>query len=97
MTESKKLKVTEISLRMKALVSWKRKGAVIHRCYEFKDFVQAMKFVTAVARAAESARHHPDIDIRWNRVTLALSTHDVGGLSAKDFDLAVVFDRLAAR
>ena len=55
-----------------------------------------MKFVNAVAAAAESAQHHPDIDIRWNKVTLALSTHDAGGLTEKDFALARHCDTLAA-
>ena len=53
-----------------------------------------MKFVNAVAKAAEKACHHPDIDIRWNKVTLALTTHDAGGLTEKDFDLARKFDRI---
>jgi 4a-hydroxytetrahydrobiopterin dehydratase len=54
-----------------------------------------MKFVDAVAVAAEQAWHHPDIDIRWNKVTLALTTHDAGGLTQKDFDLARQFDQLS--
>ena len=55
----------------------------------------AIEFVTAVAKLAEKAWHHPDIDIRWNKVTLALTTHDAGGLTEKDFKLAKQFDRLA--
>ena len=54
-----------------------------------------MKFVNVVAKLAEKAGHHPDIDIRWNRVTLGLTTHDEGGLTAKDFTLATRFDRAA--
>ena len=53
-----------------------------------------LKFVNAVAEPAEKANHHPDIDIRWNKVTLVLSTHDAGGLTEKDFSLAKQFDRL---
>jgi 4a-hydroxytetrahydrobiopterin dehydratase len=75
---------------------WGRTGDVIARTFEFKDFVAAMKFVNAVAEAAENAQHHPDIDIRWNKVTLALSTHDAGGLTEKDFALARRCDALAA-
>ena len=56
--------------------------------YQFKDFVAAMAFVRAVADLAEKRQHHPDILIRWNKVTLSLSTHDAGGISQKDFDLA---------
>ena len=76
---------------------WKKRGSEITRTYEFKDFPAAIKFVTAVARLAEKAWHHPDIDIRWNKVTLTLSTHDEGGLTQKDFDLAARFDRLTMR
>jgi 4a-hydroxytetrahydrobiopterin dehydratase len=74
---------------------WKRTGAVLKRTYAFKDFAAAMKFTHAVGRLAEKAWHHPDIDIRWNRVTLALTTHDQGGLTEKDFVLARTFDGLA--
>jgi len=76
---------------------WKKQGAMIARTYEFKDFVAAMKFVNAVAKLAEQAWHHPDIDIRWNKVALALTTHDQGGLTAKDFALAKKFDAAARR
>ncbi len=76
---------------------WKKKGASIVRTYEFKDFVAAMKFVNAAAKLAEQAWHHPDIDIRWNKVTLALTTHDQGGLTGKDFALAKKFDAAARR
>jgi 4a-hydroxytetrahydrobiopterin dehydratase len=53
-----------------------------------------MKFVNAVARLAKKAGHHPEIEIRWNRVTLVLTTHDAGGLTAKNFELAARLDRL---
>jgi len=76
---------------------WKREGPTIARTFEFKDFVQAMKFVNAVAKLAEQAWHHPDIDIRWNKVTLVLTTHDQGGLTGKDFALAKKFDATARR
>lgn len=79
---------------MRTVSRWRRKAQVIQRTYQFKDFPAAMKFVNAVARAAEKAWHHPDIDIRWNKVTLALTTHDAGGLTEKDFSLAAKFDRL---
>ncbi len=85
----------EIRAALAVLPAWTRRGSVIRRTYEFADFVAAMKFVNAVARAAEKANHHPDVDIRWNRVTLALTTHDAGGLTARDFALAAQCDRLA--
>lgn len=93
----KKISVGEIKLAKASLPGWFRRGHVIRRRFEFADFVVAMKFVNAVARAAEKAQHHPDLDIRWNRVALALTTHDAGGLTAKDFALAAVADRLAAK
>ena len=68
------------------------RGTTIARTFQFKDFPAAMKFVNAVAELAEQAWHHPDIDIRWNKVTLTLTTHDAGGLTEKDFDLARKFD-----
>lgn len=70
----------------------KRDALVCHR--EFKDFAAAIRFVNAVARVANKANHHPDIDIRWNRVSLTLTTHEAGGLTTKDFDLAFQLDRL---
>ena len=71
--------------------------AKISRTFEFKDFPAAIKFVEAVAALAEQAWHHPDIDIRWNKVTLALTTHDAGGLTEKDFTLAKQFDGISLR
>lgn len=59
-----------------------------------KDFVHAMGFVNSVALLAEKANHHPDIDIRWNKVMLTLSTHSEGGLTAKDFALAKEIEQL---
>jgi 4a-hydroxytetrahydrobiopterin dehydratase len=74
--------------------NWKLQDAMILRTFEFKDFPAAIKFVEAVAGIAEEAWHHPDIDIRWNKVTLTLTTHDAGGLTEKDFKLARQFDKL---
>ena len=90
-----KLTATAITAALRRVPRWKKQGRLITRTYEFKDFVVAMKFVNAVAKAAEKAWHHPDIDIRWNKVTLVLSTHDAGGLTEKDFALAAKFDLLA--
>lgn len=73
---------------------WRKRGAVIVCERQFEDFKAAMEFVQGVGRLAERVQHHPDIDIRWNRVRLALTTHDAGGLSAKDFELARRIDRL---
>lgn len=73
---------------------WERDGGSIVATFEFADFVAAMGFVTSVALVAERAFHHPDIDIRWNAVTLRLSTHSEGGLTKKDLDLAERIDAL---
>lgn len=66
------------------------------RTLTFPDFRQALAFVNRVGEAAEQAGHHPDIDIRYNRVRLALSTHDAGGVTAKDFDVARQINALAS-
>ncbi|MEX2279371.1 MAG: 4a-hydroxytetrahydrobiopterin dehydratase [Acidimicrobiia bacterium] len=76
------------------LPEWELDGEVLRRTFEFGDFVEAMGFVTQVALLAEKARHHPDIDIRWNRVTLALTTHDAGGLTDRDIALAGKIDAI---
>lgn len=89
-----KLKPAQIKKSLASVAKWKKKGSVINRTYVFKDFPAAIKFVNRVAKLAEKAWHHPDIDIRWNKVTLTLTTHDAGGLTAKDFELARKFDQL---
>ncbi len=77
-----------IALALSALPQWRRAGEIISRTFVFKDFPAAMNFVNAVAELAEQAQHHPDIDVRCHKVTLALTTHDAGGLTKKDFALA---------
>lgn len=91
----KPMTLLEIRGAMESVPQWKRARGMITRTFEFRDFVDAMKFVNAVARLAELAGHHPDIDIRWNKVTLALVTHDAGGLTSRDFDLAKRCDHAA--
>jgi len=93
----KRLSAREVKTALASMPDWKKQGRTIERTYQFKDFPAAIQFVNAVARLAERAWHHPDIDIRWNKVKLTLTTHDVGGLTAKDFDLAGKFDRLLLR
>jgi len=92
-----KLDAAQIAAALAAVPQWARQGDAISRTFQFKDFPAAVKFVNAVAVAAEQAWHHPDIDIRWNKVTLTLTTHDAGGLTQKDFDLARQFDQLSLR
>ena len=78
----------EIEQRLDELGDWEREGDEIQKVFEFDDFPSAVQFVNAVARFAERYDHHPDIDIRYSRVRLALSTHSEGGLTSLDFDLA---------
>jgi len=91
-----KLSPPQIKSALQSLPDWKRKGSVISRTFAFKDFPEAIRFVNAIARLAEKAWHHPDIDIRWNKVTLTLTTHDEKGLTEKDFTLAAKFNDKAS-
>lgn len=85
----------EIGAFLEAHPGWSRDGKNITRTYEFKNFNESMGFVTRVGLYAERVDHHPDIDIRWNKVTLAIFTHSEGGLTAQDLDLADTADGLA--
>ncbi len=77
------------------LAGWSADEAALTRTVRFADFVQAMDFVNEVADLAERHNHHPDIDIRYNRVTLRLSSHDAGGVTERDVALARAIDHLA--
>jgi 4a-hydroxytetrahydrobiopterin dehydratase len=76
------------------LRNWTLRGSVIARSFHFSDFDHAMRFANKVARLAESANHHPDIRINYNKVRLALTTHDEGGLTERDFKLADKINKL---
>jgi 4a-hydroxytetrahydrobiopterin dehydratase len=82
----------EIQRELKNLPGWTMLGDKISKIYEFKDFVEAIGFVDMVSKLAEQANHHPDIDIRWNKVTLVLSTHSENGITQKDILLAKKVD-----
>lgn len=84
----------QIATHLKNVPNWRVESGELTRTFTFKDFRAALAFVNKVGDAAEKAGHHPDIDIRYNRVRLALVTHDAGGLTTKDFDLAGVADKL---
>ncbi len=75
-------------------LQWERVGDELVTTVELHDFAAALAFVNAVGAAAEAANHHPDIDIRWNKVHLVLTTHDSGGLTVLDIALASAIDRL---
>jgi 4a-hydroxytetrahydrobiopterin dehydratase len=83
----------QVTRQLSEIPQWKVQDDALFRVFSFPDFVAAMLFVNQVAKAAESAGHHPDIDIRYNKVTLALSTHDAGGITDKDFQLAASIDQ----
>jgi len=89
----KTLSTRQITRQMKSVPQWSKRGRTIRRRYVFAGFPGAVAFVNRVARGAEKANHHPDIDIRWNKVTLVLTTHSRGGLTGKDFSLARLCDR----
>lgn len=83
----------EITQELSGLSGWNREDHRLVKRYEFIDFVTAIRFVRRVAQRAESAGHHPDILINYNRVTLALSTHSEGGITKKDIHAAWSFDQ----
>jgi len=86
----------EIDAALSRLPEWSRVGECIQRTFALADFVQSMAFVNRMADHAERVQHHPDILVRWSKVTLSLSTHDVGGISVKDADFAAHADGAAA-
>jgi 4a-hydroxytetrahydrobiopterin dehydratase len=90
-----RLSANDIDGRLARLRGWIRAGNEIRKQIECASFPAAIAFVTHVGFLAEAAGHHPDIDIRWRKVTLALTTHDAGGLTDKDFDLATQIDALS--
>jgi len=90
-----KLSAEQVESSLARLPEWAEVSGEIQRTFQFDDFVAAMRFVNAVADAAEQADHHPDILVRYNKVTLTLTTHDAGGITDQDFQLAKVADSLA--
>lgn len=91
----KKLTEDELRQALQELPDWKLENGEIVQQRTLKDFVAAMAFVNDVAQLAEAAGHHPDIDIRYNRVRLSLITHDAGGLTSNDTNLARKINNLA--
>lgn len=91
-----KLTDSEIQQALSGLLGWNLEGGELVKQYTFKNFVAAMHFVNQLADLAEQAGHHPDIDIRYNRVRLALVTHDAGGITANDTAMARKINDLAS-
>ncbi|HEY5894154.1 MAG TPA: 4a-hydroxytetrahydrobiopterin dehydratase [Chthoniobacterales bacterium] len=85
---------SELKTYLRRIPEWEQEGKKIERTFEFDDFTGSIDFVNAVAEIAEEEEHHPDIDIRWNKVRIVLFTHSKGGLTDLDFDLAEKIDTL---
>jgi 4a-hydroxytetrahydrobiopterin dehydratase len=86
------LEDTEIRRRLDDLEGWTRDGVMIRKTYTLDSFAEAIAFVNRIAEIAARADHHPDIDIRYDRVACSLSTHSEGGLTQRDLDLARKID-----
>lgn len=84
---------SEIKSRLVSVPDWQIDSGELVRTFLFKDFRASLAFVNQVGEMAEKAGHHPDIDIRYNKVRLALVTHDAGGITQKDFELAAAADK----
>jgi 4a-hydroxytetrahydrobiopterin dehydratase len=95
MTGKEKLSEKDVSSRMSGLSGWEHKDGKLHKQFEFASFPEAFGFMATVAIHAQATGHHPDWCNSYTKVTVDLSSHDVGGLSERDFKLAALMDRLA--
>ncbi len=82
------LTTKQVDLHLKAVPNWSKRAQVILRTFKFMGFMKSIDFVNRIARKAQKMDHHPDIEIRFNKVTLRLTTHDEGGITKKDVSLA---------
>jgi 4a-hydroxytetrahydrobiopterin dehydratase len=85
----------EIGAKLAALDGWERRGEAIAKSFECGDFVGSVRFVDSLVAPAEELGHHPDLEISWSTVTVTISTHSEGGLTAADFELATKVDALS--
>lgn len=93
----RKLSQAELSQALEALPGWEVRNEKLHREYRFADFTLAFGFMATCATHLEKVNHHPEWQNVWNRVTVDLMTHDAGGVTAKDLELASFFEATAAR
>jgi 4a-hydroxytetrahydrobiopterin dehydratase len=93
----KKLNDTEVTARVEKMPGWSFKDRKLHREYQFADFPHAFGMMATAAPAIEKMDHHPEWSNVYNRVTVDLSTHDVGGITEKDFDLAMLIEGIAKK
>jgi 4a-hydroxytetrahydrobiopterin dehydratase len=91
------LTTKQISLHLKAVPNWSKRAQTILRTFKFEGFLKSIAFVNRIAKQAQKINHHPDIDIRFDKVTLTLTTHDEGGITEKDFSLARQCDEVNSR
>lgn len=84
----------EIQEQAQRLEDWTVEGKKLQRTFKFKDFVEAIAFINKIVAPAEAAAHHPDLEISYNKVNVTLTTHDAGGLTSKDFDLAQAISKI---
>ena len=91
------LTTKQISLHLKAVPNWSKGVQIILRTFKFEGFLESIEFVNQIARKAQKANHHPDINIRFSKVTLKLTTHDEGGITEKDFSLARQCDEVFSK
>jgi 4a-hydroxytetrahydrobiopterin dehydratase len=86
---------SEVEAKLAELPGWRRAGAAIAKEFDRGDFVGSVGFASALVEPAEAMNHHPDLEISWDTVTVTISTHSEGGLTAADFELAAKIDALA--
>lgn len=92
-----KLSDLEIQRALGRLAGWARRGDTLVKTYTFTTFADGIAFVNRVAKAADASNHHPDIDIRYTKITCTLSTHDAGGVTDADLKLAEEIERAATK
>ena len=92
---AQKLSEDEIQEHLAKLPGWQVEDITLGKTYRFPSFAKSMEFVNQLAQMAESVQHHPDIDIRYDKVTIGLTTHDSGGVTANDVEMAATADDLA--
>lgn len=90
-----RLENEEIEARLADLDGWERRGEAIAKSFKRGDFVGSVKFVDSLVAPAEAMGHHPDLEISWDTVTVTITSHSEGGLTAADFELAAKVDSLA--
>ena len=97
MPPTPRLSDIDIQRELGRLPGWSRRGDVLVKTYQFPTFRGGIDFVTRIARAADAADHHPDIDIRYTKIVVTLSTHSAGGITTKDLALAFEIETLASQ